>query len=101
LESVGIDPVCFASTREFNDAALPDRPGCLILDLGIGEITVKLHRSNAKRKMQAASARDLVRAWEAVPPALREQRRPGLGSGAFETGWSERAGGLQGGAAAA
>lgn len=202
LESVGIDSICFASTREFHDAAVPDRPGCLILDvrlpgssglelqgqlasrgnskpvifltghgdiemtvramragaidfltkpfrpqalldavnaaiekdvalraealvvrqhaerlatltprerevlsgvargrlnkqiaydLGISEVTVKLHRSNAKRKMQAASARDLVRAWEAVPVALREQRQSGQGSGAFVSGWPDRA----------
>lgn len=210
LDSVGIDSICFASTRDFSDAALPDRPGCLILDvrlpgasglelqgqlasrgnmkpvifltghgdiemtvramragavdfltkpfrpqalldainaaiekdvslraqaqvvkghverlatltprerevlscvahgrlnkqiaydLGISEVTVKLHRSNAKRKMQAGSARDLVRAWEAVPAALREQRQ--AGGGASEPHWSGRAPALQGEAAAA
>ena len=31
--SVGIDSACFASTRELLDADLPDRPGCLILDV--------------------------------------------------------------------
>jgi FixJ family two-component response regulator len=33
LTSVGIDSMCFASTGEFLNAALPDRPGCLILDV--------------------------------------------------------------------
>lgn len=188
LLSVGIDSMCFASTHEFLDAAVPDRPGCLILDvrlpgasglelqsqlasrgnakpvifltghgdiemtvramragavdfftkpfrpqalldavnaaierdisrraearvvkgyadrlatltprerevlacvargrlnkqiafeLGISEVTVKLHRSNAKRKMQTASVGELVRAWDSLPVALREKRRPG------------------------
>jgi FixJ family two-component response regulator len=44
--------------------------------LGISEVTVKLHRGNAMRKMQAASVGDLVRAWEALPVALREGRLP-------------------------
>jgi FixJ family two-component response regulator len=43
----------------------------IAFDLGITETTVKLHRSNVMRKMQAASARELIRAWEAVPEGLR------------------------------
>jgi FixJ family two-component response regulator len=185
LLSVGIDSICFASTRAFLDAAVPDRPGCLILevrlpgssgldlqsqlasvgntkpvifltghgdiemtvramragaidfltkpfraqalldavnaaierdislraeariikghtdrlatltprerevlghvargrlnkqiayDLGISEVTVKLHRGNARRKMRAASLGDLVRTWDSLPPPLREMR---------------------------
>ncbi len=31
--SIGMDCMCFASTRELLDAALPDRPGCLVLDV--------------------------------------------------------------------
>src|SRR5262249_54132011 len=31
--SVQIDCACFASTRELLDSDLPDRPGCLILDV--------------------------------------------------------------------
>jgi FixJ family two-component response regulator len=46
----------------------------IAFDLGISEITVKLHRSNVMRKMQAASVGDLVRAWEALPDHLREQK---------------------------
>ena len=33
LQSVGIDACCFGSTQELLHAALPDRPGCLILDV--------------------------------------------------------------------
>src|SRR5438034_7136083 len=33
MMSVGMDSECFASTREFLDSELPDRPGCLILDM--------------------------------------------------------------------
>ena len=33
LLSVGIDSICFASTRAFLDAAVSDRPGCLILEV--------------------------------------------------------------------
>jgi FixJ family two-component response regulator len=46
----------------------------IAFDLGISEITVKLHRSNVMRKMQAASIGDLIRAWEALPDHLREQK---------------------------
>jgi FixJ family two-component response regulator len=46
----------------------------IAFDLGISEITVKLHRSNVMRKMQAASVGDLIRAWEALPDHLREQK---------------------------
>ncbi|HEX2812590.1 MAG TPA: response regulator transcription factor [Sphingopyxis sp.] len=41
-------------------------------DLGITEITVKLHRSNVMRKMQAASVGELIRAWEKLPAEVRE-----------------------------
>lgn len=33
LKSVDLDAVCFGSTQELLGAALPDRPGCLILDV--------------------------------------------------------------------
>src|ERR1044072_5595316 len=33
LLSVGLDATCFASPRELLDADLPERPGCLILDV--------------------------------------------------------------------
>jgi FixJ family two-component response regulator len=43
-------------------------------DLGISEVTVKLHRGNVMRKMQAASIAELIRAWESLPADLREAR---------------------------
>jgi FixJ family two-component response regulator len=48
----------------------------IAFDLGISEITVKLHRSNVMRKMGATSVGELIRAWEALPEDLRE-KRPG------------------------
>lgn len=45
----------------------------IAFDLGISEITVKLHRSNVMKKMQATSVGDIVRAWEALPYDVREQ----------------------------
>jgi FixJ family two-component response regulator len=40
-------------------------------DLGISEVTVKLHRSNGLRKMQVTTVGALIRAWEALPHRLR------------------------------
>jgi FixJ family two-component response regulator len=57
----------------------------IAFDLGISEVTVKLHRSNAKRKMQAASVGDLVRTWDSLPARPREQR-PGAKPG-FDAAW--------------
>jgi FixJ family two-component response regulator len=46
----------------------------IAFDLGISEVTVKLHRGNVMRKMRASSPRDIVRAWEALPADVREAR---------------------------
>jgi FixJ family two-component response regulator len=46
----------------------------IAFDLGIAEITVKLHRGNVMRKMQAASIGELIRAWEMLPTDLRDQQ---------------------------
>jgi len=46
----------------------------IAFDLDISEVTVKLHRANTMKKMQAASVGDLIRAWESFPAALREGR---------------------------
>jgi FixJ family two-component response regulator len=43
----------------------------IAFDLGISEVTVKLHRSNVMRKMQAASVGELIRAWESLPADMR------------------------------
>ena len=45
-------------------------------DLGISEVTVKLHRGNVMRKMQVASIGELIRAWEALPAHLRATPAP-------------------------
>jgi FixJ family two-component response regulator len=42
-------------------------------DLGISEVTVKLHRGNVMRKMQLTSVGELVRVWEALPAEVRER----------------------------
>ena len=47
----------------------------IAFDLGISEVTVKLHRGNLMRKMQAGSIGELIRIWEVLPVALREARR--------------------------
>jgi FixJ family two-component response regulator len=47
----------------------------IAFDLGISEVTVKLHRGNAMKKMRTASVGDLIRAWEVLPAALREGGR--------------------------
>jgi FixJ family two-component response regulator len=45
----------------------------IAFELGIKEITVKLHRGNVMRKMQAASLGELIRIWEVLPADLRDQ----------------------------
>ena len=45
----------------------------IAFDLGISEVTVKLHRSNVMRKMEAASIGELIRAWETLPVAMRDE----------------------------
>ena len=44
----------------------------IAFDLGISEVTVKLHRGNVMRKMEAASIGELIRAWETLPVPMRE-----------------------------
>lgn len=44
----------------------------IAFDLGISEVTVKLHRGNVMRKMQAASIGELIRTWETLPAPMRE-----------------------------
>jgi FixJ family two-component response regulator len=44
----------------------------IAFDLGISEVTVKLHRSNAMHKMEAASIGELIRAWETLPAQMRQ-----------------------------
>ena len=44
----------------------------IAFDLGISEVTVKLHRGNAMRKLELPSLASLIRMWETLPPDLRE-----------------------------
>jgi FixJ family two-component response regulator len=45
----------------------------IAFDLGISEVTVKLHRGNVMRKMQLTSVGELIRVWEALPAEVRER----------------------------
>jgi FixJ family two-component response regulator len=47
----------------------------IAFDLGISEVTVKLHRGNVMRKMQAASLGELIRAWQTLPASMRASGR--------------------------
>ncbi|OWV72667.1 LuxR family transcriptional regulator [Rhizobium sp. R339] len=44
----------------------------IAFDLGISEVTVKLHRSNVMHKMEAGSIGELIRAWETLPVQMRQ-----------------------------
>lgn len=46
----------------------------IAFELGISEITVKLHRSNATKKMQATSVGQLIRIWEQLPASIRQEK---------------------------
>jgi FixJ family two-component response regulator len=48
----------------------------IAFDLDISEVTVKMHRSSAMRKMAARSLGDFVRIWETLPESMRENQRP-------------------------
>jgi Response regulator len=54
LRSVGIDALCFASSQEFLGASLPDRPGCLVLDVrlpGLSGLDFQRHLANQGNPM--------------------------------------------------
>jgi len=44
----------------------------IAFDLGISEVTVKLHRRQAMRKLEASSIGELIRIWESLPVSARE-----------------------------
>jgi len=48
----------------------------IAFDLGISEVTVKLHRGSVTRKMQATSVGQLIRIWELLPAEIRGERSP-------------------------
>lgn len=43
----------------------------IAFDLGISEVTVKLHRGNVMRKMEASSIGELIRIWETLPSQIQ------------------------------
>lgn len=45
----------------------------IAFDLGITEVTVKLHRSAVMKKMCATSIGELIRAWDLLPAEIRER----------------------------
>jgi FixJ family two-component response regulator len=45
----------------------------IAFELGITEVTVKLHRSAVMKKMCATSIGELIRAWDLLPVELRER----------------------------
>ena len=45
----------------------------IAFDLGISEVTVKLHRSSVMRKMAANTVGGLIRAWDLLPESLRHE----------------------------
>lgn len=45
----------------------------IAFDLGITEVTVKLHRSGVMRKMGTTTIGELIRAWESLPATIRER----------------------------
>jgi FixJ family two-component response regulator len=48
----------------------------IAFDLGISEVTVKVHRGNIMRKMQASSVGDLIRIWDGLPANAQAERSP-------------------------
>jgi hypothetical protein len=44
----------------------------IAFDLGISEVTVKLHRGHVMRKMEVMTIGELIRAWETLPASIRE-----------------------------
>ncbi len=55
----------------FRQVALGRLNKQIAYDLGISVVTVKLHRSSVMRKMEARTAGELIRTWEALPHDLR------------------------------
>lgn len=48
----------------------------IAFDLGIAEVTVKVHRGNVMRKLQARSIVDLIRIWQGLPLEQRDGGGP-------------------------
>jgi FixJ family two-component response regulator len=48
----------------------------IAFDLGISEVTVKLHRGNLMRKMEASSLSELIRLWHTLAPVPAREGAP-------------------------
>ena len=48
----------------------------IAFELGISEVTVKLHRANVMRKMEVGSLGELIRIWESLPRSTRADLHP-------------------------
>ncbi|MGY4411273.1 FixJ family two-component response regulator [Bradyrhizobium sp. LB7.1] len=48
----------------------------IAFDLGISEVTVKLHRGSVTKKLQATSVGQLIRIWELLPAGVRKEKSP-------------------------
>jgi FixJ family two-component response regulator len=59
----------------------------IAFDLGISDVTVKLHRSNVMRKMGTRSLGELIRAWETLPLPVRSA---GVAEGTYEQSAAQR-----------
>ena len=65
--------------REVMDAVVTGKMNKQIaFDLGISEVTVKLHRGNVMRKMQVKSVAELVRATEQANEHLSRSAKPAM-----------------------
>src|SRR5262245_6531123 len=58
----------------------------IAFDLGISEITVKLHRSNMMKKMNARSVSHLFNVWQSLPVDTRSQLKTATGRQAHSQG---------------
>lgn len=61
--------ICFSTSGV---STQPGQTKQIAYDLGISEVTMKLHRSNVMRKLQASSIGELIRIWEVLPVPIRE-----------------------------
>ena len=60
LASLGFVCEAFTSAESYLHSDAANRTSCLILDVRMPGLTVKVHRTNLMRKMQASSLADLI-----------------------------------------
>jgi FixJ family two-component response regulator len=74
-----LDKLSLLTPRErqvFHEVARGRQNKQIAFDLGISEITVKLHRSNLMRKMALTSVTELIRIWDSLPVEIRDKTEP-------------------------